>query len=121
MRGKFILMPIFFVLMGIAMTLVVMLLWNWLMPVLFGLSVITFWQALGVLVLSKILFGGHWGKRGHCCHGGYGHSHSAWKEKFKSKWQNMSDEDRRKWEEKFCGSKWQHTTTSSSDSVEAEK
>ena len=37
---------------------VVMSLWNWLIPALFGGRLITFWQALGVLVLSKILFGG---------------------------------------------------------------
>src|SRR4029453_15670303 len=36
---------------------VVMGLWNWLMPTLFGLRVITFWQALGVLVFSRVLFG----------------------------------------------------------------
>lgn len=97
-------MPVFFVAMAAAMTAAVMLLWNWLMPVLFGLSVITFWQALGILILSKIIFGGgHWGKRGGCC--GHGHGHYAWKEKFKSKWQNMSEEDRKKWEEKFCGMK----------------
>ena len=31
-------------------------LWNWLMPVLFGLPVITFWQALGITFLANILF-----------------------------------------------------------------
>jgi hypothetical protein len=33
-------------------------LWNWLMPELFGLRQITFWQALGLLALCRILFGG---------------------------------------------------------------
>ena len=33
-------------------------LWNWLLPPLFGLREITFWQALGILTLSRILFGG---------------------------------------------------------------
>lgn len=37
---------------------VVMLLWNWLLPMLFGWRQITFWQALGVLALCRILFGG---------------------------------------------------------------
>lgn len=37
---------------------VVQLLWNWLMPMLFGLREVTFWQALGILALSRILFGG---------------------------------------------------------------
>ena len=36
---------------------VVLQLWNWLLPPLFGLRQITFWQALGVLVLCRILFG----------------------------------------------------------------
>lgn len=36
----------------------VMLLWNWLMPQIFGLGKITFWQAFGLTVLGKIFFGG---------------------------------------------------------------
>jgi hypothetical protein len=52
----------------------VMLLWNWLMPTLFGLPVIGFWQAWGLVILSHILF-----KSGHC-HGSHG-PHGRWKEK----------------------------------------
>ena len=37
---------------------VVAWLWNWLMPQLFGLPAVTFWQALGLLALCRILFGG---------------------------------------------------------------
>ena len=37
---------------------VVMYLWNWLIPDLFNGPVITFWQAFGLILLSKILFGG---------------------------------------------------------------
>ena len=36
----------------------VKLLWNWLLPPLFGWPAVSFWQALGLLVLSRILFGG---------------------------------------------------------------
>jgi hypothetical protein len=36
---------------------VVTSLWNWLMPGIFGLGAITFWQALGLLLLSRVLFG----------------------------------------------------------------
>ena len=43
---------------------VVMYLWNWLMPTLFGLSPVTFWQAFGLLALCRILFGGMGGRRG---------------------------------------------------------
>lgn len=37
---------------------VIMWLWNWLMPELFGLVEIGYWQAVGILVLAKLLFGG---------------------------------------------------------------
>jgi hypothetical protein len=43
----------------------VRLLWNWLVPPLFGWSQVTFWQALGLLALCRILFGGVGGHRGH--------------------------------------------------------
>lgn len=34
----------------------VMVLWNWLMPKIFGLTEITFWQAFGLLILTNVLF-----------------------------------------------------------------
>jgi hypothetical protein len=37
---------------------VVRLLWNWLLPPLFSFREITFWQAIGLLALCRILFGG---------------------------------------------------------------
>jgi hypothetical protein len=37
---------------------VVLLLWNWLLPPIFGWRELTYWQALGILALSRILFGG---------------------------------------------------------------
>jgi hypothetical protein len=37
---------------------IVRLLWNWLTPALFGWPTLTFWQALGLLALCRILFGG---------------------------------------------------------------
>jgi hypothetical protein len=43
---------------------VVRLLWNWLLPPLFGFKMITFWQAIGILALSRILFGGFHGGGG---------------------------------------------------------
>ena len=42
---------------------VVMGLWNWLMPDLFGWRTIGLWQAIGLLVLSRILLGGLLGRR----------------------------------------------------------
>ncbi|MGA2096418.1 MAG: hypothetical protein ABSH39_08985 [Candidatus Acidiferrum sp.] len=44
---------------------VTMWLWNWLMPTIFRLPTISFWQAIGILILSHILFkGNHFGKSG---------------------------------------------------------
>lgn len=35
----------------------IMLLWNWLMPAIFGLGTITYWQAFGIALLARLLFG----------------------------------------------------------------
>ncbi len=52
---------LFFVLLGIGIAFlvgyIVMRLWNWLMPELFDLPMISYWQAVGVLVFAKIIFG----------------------------------------------------------------
>jgi len=44
------------VLASLIMALPTMLLWNWLMPTIFGLCKLSFWQALGVNLLSGMLF-----------------------------------------------------------------
>jgi len=64
--------------------LVVMALWNWLVPALFGGHAIDFWQALGLLVLARVLVGGL--RRG----GHPGH----WRGRFAARWADMSDEER---------------------------
>jgi hypothetical protein len=66
---------------------VVMALWNRLMPVVFGLHVISFWQALGLLVLSKILFGGFRGRPGFGMH---------WRQRMMERWEQMTPEEREK-------------------------
>lgn len=50
--GAIILIPAFFILFPF----VTMQLWNWLMPGIFKLPAIGFWQAVGILILSHILF-----------------------------------------------------------------
>ncbi len=74
MGGRFV-MPIIggvFIacIMGLLFGWLVMLLWNWLMPELFKLGMISYWQAFGLIVLSKLIFssfGGHhkWHKSRH--------------------------------------------------------
>ncbi len=44
---------------------VIMVLWNLLVPDIFGLTTLTFWQALGLFVLTRLLFGRFGGKGGH--------------------------------------------------------
>jgi len=88
--------------------LVTMSLWNWLIPVLFNGPVISFWQALGLFLLAKILFGG-WGK-GHC-HGHGPRSGEHWKTRFYDKFSSMTPEERaalkEKMKEKWCN--WSET------------
>lgn len=78
---------------------IVMLLWNWLMPELFGLPLITFWKALGLLVLFKILFSGF---RRHHGHG------PPWRNHWQQKWKNMPDHKKQEWKQKFTD-KWCHS------------
>jgi hypothetical protein len=50
----------FAVVFALVFGLIVKILWNWLMPAIFGLGEITFWQAFGIVLLAKLLFGaGH--------------------------------------------------------------
>jgi hypothetical protein len=54
---------------------VVMWLWNWLMPVIFHLGVVTYWQAVGLAILGRLLFGS-------LHHGGHSkgrHNFGPWK------------------------------------------
>lgn len=57
-----VLVVIGFIILGVGLLFlfgfVVRLLWNWLMPELFGLKKVTYWQAWGLLLLCSILFKG---------------------------------------------------------------
>lgn len=64
---------------------VVRLLWNWLLPPLFGFPAVTFWQALGLLALCRILFGGF----GH--HGG---GRSNVRRRVDERWEHMTPDER---------------------------
>jgi len=66
---------------------VIMWLWNWLMPEIFGLAAITYWQAVGIFILFKVLLGGC----GHKRHKSYKHSKSTCKKESKKdffKWKH---------------------------------
>lgn len=83
-------------------TFVVMGLWNAILPAVLGVRTITFIQALGILVLSKILFGGFRG-------GWRGGPSYGWRQKMKDKWEAMTPEQRDQFKAEWknrCGGRW---------------
>ena len=64
---------------------IVLHLWNWLLPPLFGWRQITFWQALGLLALCRILFGGF---------GWHGPVRSNVRRRMEERCENMTPEER---------------------------
>lgn len=85
-------------------TEIVLHLWNWLMPALFHLATITFWQAIGLMILCWILFGGLRGLRA----GGmryHGRRRDRWEracwegDRARDSWESMSQEERDKFRE----------------------
>ena len=80
------------------LSLAVMLLWNSLVPELFHGPPLQFWQALGLLLLSRILFGGLRGRAGW---------HGHWRQRmWRERWESMTPEERARLSEHFqqrCG------------------
>ncbi len=77
---------------------IVLHLWNWLLPTIFGWRQITFWQALGMLVLCRILFGG-FGSRGHSRSDARGRI----KERMAERWEKMTPEERERARQSWRG------------------
>lgn len=69
-------------------------LWNWLLPALFEVRPITFWQALGVLALSRILFGGF---------GFHGSNRGGYRRRMAERWEKMTPEERERFRDGFQG------------------
>ncbi len=81
--------------------LVIMSLWNWVMPALFGLKTISYWQALGLFILSKILFGGFRGGPG---------GRNYWRHRMMERCEQMTPEEREKFRQAFY-SRWSRPAT----------
>ena len=75
-------------------------LWNWLLPGLFGWRQITFWQALGLLLLCRILFGGLGVRGSH-----RSNMRSRMRRRMAERWEQMTPEEREKAREHWgrCG------------------
>ncbi|WP_303179663.1 hypothetical protein [uncultured Butyricimonas sp.] len=76
-----------------AIPAIIMLLWNWLIPSIIGWSAISYWQALGLFILSRLFFGG-FGRHGFGHHG-FGMPHGEHPHLFREKFKNMSPEERK--------------------------
>jgi hypothetical protein len=72
---------------------VVMQLWNWLLPPLFGFRQITFWQAFGLLALCRILFGSHGFGRGGARHRMSDRVTARMAERMGERWDKMTPEE----------------------------
>ena len=82
-------------------------LWNWLMPELFHLPAIGLGQTVGLLVLSRILFGGFRGGRP----GGWAQKRKAWQQRMAGRMEHLSTEEREKFRQQMqtrCGMGWMH-------------
>ena len=83
---------------------IVKLLWNWLLPPLFGWHELTFWQALALLALCRILFGG-FGRRAMSYPMRQGMRERI-KARMNERWERMTPEERERFRQGFrtrCG------------------
>lgn len=89
-KKKFIFIPLGIVAFVTVISFVVMGLWNYLMPAIFHLGTITFWQAAGLFILCKILFGFGKGYRGG----------APWmRRRMEERFKNMTPEQKEKFKE----------------------
>lgn len=100
-RGRWVARGAAFLVLGLAfvavLSFVVMSLWNELVPSLFHGPSLQYWQAVGLLILSRILFGGFRGRG----HGWHGRRH-MWRQR----WESMTPEERERLRARFkhgCG------------------
>jgi hypothetical protein len=98
-KGWFILIPFGIAAFLSIISLVVMTLWNYLLPGILHAGVITFWQAMGIFILCKILFG--------FGNGGYKRGGAPWmRHKWDERFKNMTPEEKELFKEKMgqrCG------------------
>ena len=92
---------------------VVMSLWNWLVPAVFGGPTVTYWQAFGMLILARILVGGLGGGHSDNKHG---------RRRMMDQWEQMTPEEREKFRQGLrdrCGSRAPDAGPEASDAFPA--
>lgn len=100
MKSRIIKFIFIWIAIAAALGAIVMLLWNLLIPGIFGLAAISFWQALGLFVLARILFGGFRPRRPGMMHHHHPMHHKMGENPIHEKWQKMTPEQRRTFIEK---------------------
>jgi len=92
-----------FVVVFSALSFVVMFLWNAILPEVTEVKPLNFWQAAGLLILAKILFGGFRGRKRRS-----GSWRNSKKNHWRNKWMEMNEEEREaaklRWKE-YCNMK----------------
>ncbi|MBO9613863.1 MAG: hypothetical protein J7619_14265 [Dyadobacter sp.] len=102
-------LPVFILIAALGLGAVVQWLWNAILPGAANFNTISYWQAVGLFVLCKILFGGFRGGPGHDRH------HHKWQKfnrrfgrggreemlAWKNKWMQMTDEERRRFRQEM--------------------
>ena len=104
----------------VGLSFAVMALWNNILVSVLHVGAITFWQALGIFGLAKILFGGFPGPRGRWGGGGPGRWKQHMGEGMKEKWMNMTPEEREKFKQDWktrCGG-WKRSSAEQSKAAE---
>lgn len=87
---------VFAVAFALVFGIVVKLLWNWLMPAIFGLGEISYWQAFGLVILAKLLFGS------------LGHRHKDSSDRFHKKFADWRGDFRAEKKEDEMMEGWKH-------------
>jgi hypothetical protein len=102
--GKAVMILVFCTAFVMLFSFIVMSLWNGILSDVLGVKQITFWQALGILVLSKILFSGF---------GGFHHKKEQFRNRFRQrmldKWEKMTPEEKQRFKDEWktrCKGGW---------------
>jgi hypothetical protein len=102
--GKAVMILVFCTAFVMLFSFIVMSLWNGILADVLGVKLITFWQALGILVLSKILFSGF---------GGFHHKKEQFRNRFRQrmldKWEKMTPEEKQRFKDEWktrCKGGW---------------
>lgn len=96
-KGLFFFFPLIALALLLAFGGIVMLLWNAILPDLLGIQFITYWQAVGLLLLCRILFGNFGKGRPGAGTPPQWKGRSQWREK----WMNMTPEERERMKEEW--------------------